>query len=149
MDTVDQNALRARVIEFLNAHRKAVFAVLDEQGLPVTSLMLYVIDDKLNVYFGTRKAFKKYGQMKAHPTVSLSVIEENVDPLKVVDIRGIVVELSPEEKEEAYSHFKSKNESKYYVEGADDYVMFKLTPNFVRWLDATSGELTITDLGSV
>jgi uncharacterized protein YhbP (UPF0306 family) len=143
---VERTELRAKVISFLNGHRKAVFAILDEGGLPTTSLMLYTIDNALNIYFGTRTAFKKYEHMKAHPVVALSVIEESIDPLKVVDVRGSVAELSSEEKEDAYAHFKSKNSSKYYVEAAEDYVMFRLTPNFVRWLDATSGELTIVDL---
>jgi general stress protein 26 len=146
MNETEHAALRAQVIDFLNNHRKAVFAILDEHGLPATSLMLYVIDDEINLYFGTRKAFHKYEQMKMHPVVALSVIEENLDPLRVVDIRGTVVELTPEAQAEAYTHFKSKNASKYYVEGADDYVMFKLTPNFIRWLDATSGELSIVSL---
>lgn len=145
MDT-STHELRATVLSFLNAHRKAVFAILDESGLPTTSLMLYAIDDDMHVYFGTRKAFKKYAQMKQRPTVALSVIEEHIDPLRVVDIRGTVTELNASEQQEAYAHFKVKNDSKYYVEGAEDYVMFKLTPHFVRWLDASSGNLTITDL---
>ena len=143
---MEQAALRSTVIDFLNAHRKAVFSILDEQGLPTTSLMLYVIDDDMNVYFGTRKAFSKYGHLTENNVVSLSVIEEVIDPLKVVDMRGEVEELTPEVQEEMYAYFKSKNPSKYYVEGAEDFVMFKLTPHFVRWLDAGSGELAIVDL---
>ena len=138
--------LKGMVIDFLNAHRKAVFAISDAQGLPTTSLMLYVIDDEMNVYFGTRRAFGKYKDITACPVVSLSVIEEVLDPLKVVDVRGTVEEVSAEKHAETYAFFKSKNPSKYYVEGAEDFVMFKLTPNFVRWLDAATGELTITDL---
>ena len=143
---MEQAALRSTVIDFLNAHRKAVFSILDEQGLPTTSLMLYVIDDDMNVYFGTRKAFSKYGHLTENNVVSLSVIEEVLDPLKVVDMRGEVEELTPEVQEEMYAYFKSKNPSKYYVEGAEDFVMFKLTTHFVRWLDAGSGELAIVDL---
>ncbi|MEN9920455.1 MAG: hypothetical protein RL538_348 [Candidatus Parcubacteria bacterium] len=146
---MDQAALRQTVIDFLNQHRKAVFSILDDDGLPTTSLMLYVIDDEMNVYFGTRKAFRKYRHIHKHPVVALSVIQEVLDPLQVVDLRGETVELTPEEKESAYAFFKSKNPSKYYVEGAEDYVMFKLTPHFVRWLDAETGELTITDLEHV
>jgi general stress protein 26 len=130
----------------LNTHRKAVFGILDADGQPTTSLMLYVIDDELNVYFGTRKAFSKYAQIVAHPTVSLSVIEEVLDPLKVVDLRGEATEVPAEELESIHTFFKSKNQSKYYVEGAPDFVMFKLKPDFIRWLDAGSGELQIIDV---
>ena len=143
---MDQTTLRQTIIDFLNHHRKAVFAISDSDGLPTTSLMLYVIDDEMNVFFGTRKKFGKYKDLTERPVASLSVIQEVLDPLRVVDVRGPVKELTPEEQKDAYAYFKSKNPSKYYVEGAEDFVMFKLTPNFVRWLDAETGELTITDL---
>ena len=138
--------LRQTVIDFLNNHRKAVFAILDTDGLPTTSLMLYVIDDEMNVYFGTRKAFSKYATLQKNPTISLSVIEEALDPLKVVDLRGTVMQIPSEQTEEIHTFFKSKNQSKYYVEGAEDFVMFKMAPDFVRWLDASSGELSIIDV---
>lgn len=146
---MDQATLRHTIIDFLNNHRKAVFSILDDTDLPTTSLMLYVIDDELNVFFGTRKAFSKYAHILDHPVVSLSVIEEVLDPLKVVDIRGDVSELSPEDQENVHTWFKTKNPAKYYVEGAEDFVMFKLTPHFVRWLDAESGELSIVDLEQI
>ncbi len=140
------DALRESIRNFLNAHRKAVFAILDKWGFPTTSLMLYAIDDDLNVYFGTRRSFGKYADIKHSPILSLSVIEESVDPVKVVDIRGTAIEVPNEECGQTCSFFKSKNPSKYYVEGAEDFVMFKVIPSFVRWADASSGTLTITDL---
>ncbi len=146
---MEQAELRIIVKDFLNSHRKAVFSTVDEQGLPTTSLMLYVIDDSLNVFFGTRRSFAKYAHVKANPTMSLSVIDGTVDPLKVVDMRGVAEELSPENQENVYRFFKDKNPAKYYVEGADDFVMFKITPQFVRWLDAESGQLSIVDLNLV
>lgn len=144
---MEQHELRQTVMDFLNSHRKAVFGILDDNGLPTTSLMLYVVDDEMNIFFGTRKAFSKYPHLKENPVVSLSVIEEVLDPLKVVDMRGEVYELSPEDTENVHTWFKTKNPSKYYVEGAEDFTMFKLVPHFVRWLDAESGNLEIIDLG--
>lgn len=149
MNTMEQKTLRETVKDFLNHHRKAVFAILDDEGLPATSLMLYVADDDLNIYFGTRKAFSKYGHVLAKPVVSLSVIEEVLDPLKVVDMRGVATEVSKEEFDTVYAYFKSKNDAKYYVEGAEDFVMFKIKPDFVRWLDAESGELSIVNLDEI
>lgn len=142
MDTVLGEVVR----EFLNNHRKAIFAINDVDGLPTTSLMLYAIDEDFNVYFGTRRAFVKYEHILKNPTISLSVMEEKLDPLKVADLRGVAVELQDEEAKEAHEFFKSKNSSKYYVEGASDFVMFKITPKFIRWADASSGELHITNL---
>ena len=146
---MDQATLRHTIITFLNNHRKAVFSILDENGLPTTSLMLYVIDDELNVFFGTRRAFAKYDHLCQNNVVSMSVIEEVLDPLKVVDLRGEVTELSPADQANVHTFFKEMNSSKYYVEGADDFVMFKLVPHFMRWLDAESGELSIIDLDEI
>ena len=54
------------------------------------------------------------------------------------------VEFIPEDKTaEMLGFFESKNPSKYYVKGAPDFVMFKVTPSFVRFLDASSGELVL------
>lgn len=146
---MEQPQLRQTILDFLNARRKAVFSILDEEGLPTTSLMLYVVDDELSIFFGTRKSFSKYAHIQENPVMALSVIEDSNDPLKVVDMRGDVHELSPEDQENVHAWFKTKNPSKYYVEGADDFVMFKLVPHFVRWLDAESGELSIVDLNEI
>lgn len=146
MNEIETTQLRNTVRDFLNAHRKAVFAFLDVKGYPTTSLMLYTIDDDLHVYFGTRKSFGKYADVQRNPIVSLSVIEEVLDPLRVVDVRGTAVELSAEEQERVYAQFKEHNISKYYVEHADDFVMFRITPHFIRWADASSGELVVTDV---
>lgn len=143
---MDQQELKQAVLDFTLAHRKAVVATVGDDQHPTTSLMLYVIDEHLNFYFGTRKAFKKYEIMMRHPYISLSVIEENIDPLRVVEVRG-QIEFVPEEKTaEMLAFFESKNQSKYYVKGAEDFIMFKVKPNFVRWLDATSGELKMEHL---
>ena len=143
---MNNNELKDVVRDFLNAHRKAIFAFINDSNAPTTSLMLYAIDDDLNVFFGTRRAFGKYADATRNPIVALSVVEEALDPLKVVDIRGTVQELDESEGKEAYDFFKSKNPSKYYVEGAEDFVMFRISPTFVRLADATSGELTLTNV---
>jgi general stress protein 26 len=146
MSEQDNETLRAEVMDFLNTHRKAVFAILDKNGLPTTSLMLYAVDDELNVYFGTRRSFGKYADITRQPVISLSVIEEAIDPLKVADIRGTAIEVPDEECGTTCAFFKTKNPSKYYVEGAPDFVMFKIVPSFVRFADATTGELKVSDL---
>ncbi len=145
-NTEKKEALQKAVRDFLNAHRKAIFAIIDTHGLPTTSLMLYAIDDDLNVYFGTRRSFGKYADIRQSPVLSLSVVEESIDPLKVVDIRGTAVEIPDEECGKTCSFFKTKNPSKYYVEDAEDFVMFKVVPSFVRYADASSGSLVIEDL---
>lgn len=143
---MNQQDIKEKAREFLQGHRKAVFATVDAEGRPHTSLMLYVIDDDMNVYFGTRKAFNKYKQLCDNPAISLSIIQESVDPLQVVDIYGKAEPLPDEEREKWFAYFKDHNPSVYYVEAAEDYVMFRIQPEGMRWLDATSGELVIESI---
>lgn len=134
------------IIEFLNRHRKAVFATATSDGQPHASLMLYAIDDALNFYFGTKKAFGKYERLKENPKMSLCVVEESLDPLCVVEVEGTAVEIPENEMAGALHFFETKNPSLYYVKGAEDFVMFRITPSRMRWLDARSGKLQIEDV---
>jgi len=138
--------LKEEALTFLNAHRKMVLTVLDKEKHPNSSLMLYVVDDNFNVFFGTLKKFGKYKALQASPYVSLAVVQESIDPLQVVDMQGRVEELSSEQTAETLSWFVEKNPSKYYIKDGEDFVMFKIVPSGVRWLDATSGELQMHDL---
>lgn len=131
---------------FLNSHHKMVLTVLDQDRHPDSSLMLYAIDDEFNFYFGTCKCFGKYKALSAYPHVSMAVTQELLDPLQVIDAKGIAEELSPEETEERLAWFVKKNPAKYYVKDAEDFVMFRIKPHGLRWLDATSGELEIHTL---
>lgn len=140
------DTLRNTIKDFLNGHRKAVFATIDAQGFPVTSLMLYAIDEDFNVYFGTRRSFSRYTDIRHEPIISLTIVEESLDPLRVVDIRGTAIEVPDEECGTTCSFFKTKNPAKYYIEEAEDFVMFKLVPTFIRMVDSTSGEIKIFDL---
>lgn len=138
--------LKTEALAFLNHHRKMVLTVLDKEQHPNSSLMLYAVDDDFNVFFGTCECFGKYQALKANPHVSLAVVQEERDPLQVVDMQGRVEEIPHEKTQETLAWFTSKNPAKYYVKDAEDFVMFKIAPSGVRWLDATSGELEMHDL---
>lgn len=137
---------KATVLSFLNRHHKMVLASIEADGSPNTSLLLFAVDDDLNVYFGTRKAFGKYAALKKEGRVALSVIQEDVDPLKSVDMDGVAEEIGEGNLKATLEWFTQKNTSKYYVKDAPDFTMFKITPSSIRWLDATSGELQMHDL---
>lgn len=144
--SADAATVRKSALDFLNGHRKAVFATVDDHATPHTSFMLYAVDDDFNVYFGTRTSFKKYEQIQKNPNVSLSVIEEGIDPLRVVDVRGMAEIIPKEEQGKWFEFLKTKNPSKYYVEGNDDFIMLRVKPTTVRMLDARSGELTMQNI---
>lgn len=123
-----------------------VLTVLDQTGQPNSSLMHYAIDDHFAFYLGTRRAFGKYKALQADPRVAVAVVQESMDPLQVVDVQGRAEEISSESIPEMHAFFESKNPSKHYVKGAEDFTMFKITPSGIRWLDATSGELEMHDV---
>ena len=132
--------LREDVLNFLNAHRKAVVAITSEEK-PSASLMLYVIDEDMNFYFGTRKSFVKYDRLQENPNVAVVVVEEGIDPLRVVQVQGKAEFVLEEETEKTLKYFELKNPSTYYVKDAHDFVMFKIIPTRIRWVGASSGEL--------
>lgn len=132
--------------QFLNDHHKGIFTVLDKEGAPSSSLLHYAIDDELNFYIGTKKAFGKYEAMKKDSRVAMAVVEESADPLRVADMQGQAEEVPPEETAKLHEWFESKNTQKHYVKDADDFVMFRIKPTSLRFMDASGGELKITDL---
>ena len=136
---------RKEAIEFLNGHKKMVLTILDKEGHPNSSLLLYAVDE-FTVYFGTCRSFGKYAALKADPHVAVAVVQEGIDPLQVLDIQGIAEEIPEEETQDRLEWFVSKNTSKYYIKDAEDYVMFKVKPTCIRWLDAMSGDLQICDI---
>ncbi len=134
------------VKDFLNTHKKMVLSIVGIDGNPNSSLLLYVIDDDFNFYFGTCRCFGKYEALRRNPNVAIAVVGERVDPLRVLDVTGVAEEIEQEKTQEMLDWFTSKNQSKYYIKDKEDYVMFKVTPKNLRWADATSGELYIYDL---
>ena len=143
---MDEQKIHDTVMKFLDKHRKAVLATVGLDEHPTTSLMLYAADANLNIFFGTRKSFGKWKVFQKHPYASLTVVEEKLDPLKAVEIRGKIEFVPEEEISETLRWFEGKNPSEYYVKDADDFAMFKVVPSLVRWLDASSGKLKMEEI---
>lgn len=147
MDTPTRPDLAPAALDFLQSHLKMVLAINEGEGTwPNASLMHYAVDDAMRVYFGTKRGFGKYRALVYNPKVSFVVVEENINPLRVADGRGIATELRAEEAPYALKFFKKENQSTWYVEGSEDFAMFRIDPTNVRWLDATSGELQVVDI---
>lgn len=138
-------ALRQAVVDFLNGQYRAVLAVIDHEGLPTSTPIFYVVDDELNMYYCTRRSFAKYDDTIARPVISITVPSESARVEKAVNMRGIAMEVRPEELETLYTFFKQKNPLRCYFEGMDDFTMVRVTPHTIRFLDGTNGVLTITD----
>lgn len=122
-----------------------VLSINDTASVPNASLMHYAIGENgMTLYFGTRIVFKKFGLLHAFPAVSCLIAEEGNDPVRAVSIHGVVRQLSGIEHELGYALFKANNTTKWYIEGADDIVMFVVEPTSVSWIDGSSGELVTT-----
>ena len=123
-----------------------VLSINEIESAPNASLMHYAADKSNYIHFGTKRSYQKYTALKKDPRVSFVIVEESIDPLRVVSGRGVARELEGSEAEFALMLFKSENHSKWYMEQASDLVMFQIKPTSIRWLDATSGELKVLDI---
>ena len=141
----ETEAIRDQAKTFLEDHKKMILTILDKDGYPNSSLMLYAVDG-FTIYFGTCESFGKYKALSANPHVAVAVVQEGIDPLQVLDMQGVVEEVPKEDVRERLEWFTSKNTAKYYIKDAPDYVMFKITPTCIRWLDAMTGDLQICDI---
>lgn len=139
-------SLREIVHDFLLKHPKMSLAINEESGAPNVSLMHYAMEGNRRMLIGTRRSFKKYDAMKRDGNVSFMVVEEGLNPLRSVSGHGVAAELSDFQMDFAYALFKKENIAKWYVEGADDFAMFEIVLSSLRYLDATSGSLKITDV---
>jgi general stress protein 26 len=135
--------------QFLANNRKAVLSTVSPSGNPEAAMMLYVVEDiDLVLYWGTKKSFRKYENLKANPHVAVTVMQAVEDPLVTVQLEGVVEFIAPEQEEFVYSLFDHKNPSKFFVRGASDFVLFKVVPQWVRILDGTSGQLHISEFNA-
>lgn len=139
-------SLREVTQDFLIKHPKMSLAINEENGAPNISLMHYAMEGTRRMLIGTKKAFKKYELLRLDGKVSFLIQEENINPLRAVSGHGIATELSDFQMDFAYSLFKKENITKWYVEGANDFAMFEIVISSLRYLDATSGSLQITDI---
>jgi len=144
----DEKIFLSEMLQILNTSNKMSLAYVNDDGQPVQSFMLYVVDDdELDIYFGTLKRFPKYNYLLTNPIVSILVEENKPDPKKVVTIKGIVgEEIEGKELEERLEWFTSKNKCKYHIKSEKDFVMFKAHPISIRLIDGSSDGIVRKDL---
>lgn len=136
-------------MHILRRHFKMILAITDYGKSPNTSVMHYAVGDSYptELYFGTCKAFEKYKLIKQEPEVSCVIMEEeNSDPIRAISIHGKARELSDIEQELARALFKANNDTRWYIEGRDDIVMFAIRPTSMRVLDGSSGTLEVREV---
>lgn len=133
------------VVTFLRAHTKAVVAVMEGER-PKASLMLFAYGNDGAFYFGTKKSSRKYQALLREPGVSLVVTEGTADPLRCVEVEGRAEFVPDSETRATLAMLESKNKAKFYVKDAADFAMFKVVPTSLKWLDASSGTLSVQEI---
>ncbi len=132
---------------FLNKANKMILGYTNSLGEPVQSVMLYVVDDDMNIYFGTLIRFPKYELLVQNPPLSIVVQDENGEDRAASLKAAIVQEISePDEIRKIMTVFKEKNTCKYYLRDQDDFVIFKAKILSARLIDGSSGTLRRYDL---
>ena len=138
------NDTQQTVRTFLKEHGRLTLGVNEKGNYPNLSVMHYVVDSSMRMYVGTRTSFAKYAALKNDPRVTFVISDDTPQPLFVLSGHGMVRQIDAETVPLAYSFFKSENNATWYVEGADDFVMFEIEIASLRWLDVSSGTLQST-----
>jgi len=134
---VDQN-VKNGVLDFLRKISIMSAAVVGENG-PISTVLLFSVDDDFTFYFATRKNTYKSRALLKNSKISFSVWEHNMMMIQADGVVEQVVEVSEIEK-----ILDSLSKSTAEIENfwhpvlritEDDYIVFKLTPNWMQKLD--------------
>lgn len=145
MGDSSDSSLRQMVREFLQANIIMQLAYIDENK-PALSVLLYYIDGDLNFYFATHADSIKSQALKKNPSVSLNVWEHN----------KIMVQANCQAKEITTAERRVDIIDKLAIAAAknkdfwppllrisgEDYVVFRLVPEWMRVLDLTRDTIT-------
>lgn len=128
-------------MEYLRTQSIAVLATISSKGLPMASTLYFVVDGDFNFYFTTKMFTRKYQNLINNPNAALVVGTEN-EPV-TVQIEGTVRLITDKSEIETVMNniIKVFGKNRYVAPlfqlapEKNDIVVFKLTPNWIRWLD--------------
>ena len=88
-------------LTFLEQHKLGVLSTVSDKGEVWGAAIYYAVDEQLNFYFFTHIETRKYHNLKEHPQVALTVVDDYAQA--TVQATGQVTELPMgEEMNEAY-----------------------------------------------
>lgn len=139
---------KTEVLEFLKSQYIMSVAVC-ENSKPLSSILLYYIDDDFNIHFATHTDSYKSKALKSNPKISLSIWEANQ---MLVQIDGDVEEIIDTELKLATIDNLAESAGKkddfwpplLRIKG-ENYVVFKIIPNWIRKLDLVQNTMTQID----
>lgn len=141
----DQTKLKQEVLEFLKRNFVMNIAVSIDNK-PSSSVLLYYVDDNFNFFFTTHADSFKAKILKSNPKISMSIWEHNQ---MLVQADGEVTEITEEEQKlkvidklaESASMKKDFWPPLLRIRG-ENYVVFKIIPNWLRKLDLTNNSIS-------
>jgi nitroimidazol reductase NimA-like FMN-containing flavoprotein (pyridoxamine 5'-phosphate oxidase superfamily) len=140
--------LKTEILDFLRSQYIMSVAVC-EDNKPSSSILLYYIDDELNIYFATHADSIKAKKLKINPLISLSVWEHKK---MLIQADGEVSEVVEEDAKlniiDKLAESSSKGDNFWppllRIKGGE-YTVFKIKPIWLRRLDLKTDTMTQTD----
>jgi len=144
----DKEAVRKRVLRFLQGEKTAVIATVSPKGEPQAATITYVIDDQFNFYFIARKSSRKFANLLLNRSVGLAVGTDPKVPA-TVEIQGTAhaVESPDASVVDYFSNAMQSDDPEWwplFKSRGMDYVFFRVEIQWLRWLDlAVSGDFQV------
>jgi uncharacterized protein YhbP (UPF0306 family) len=103
-----QDALRARVLEYLRAHHVVTLATHGHQG-PWAAAVFYV-NDGFTLYFLSAPKSRHGSNVVAHPRIAATIQDDYADwpDIKGVQLEGVASEISGDEQKRARALYGEK-----------------------------------------
>lgn len=136
-------------LEFLNDQFIAEIATATNDGKPSASVILFVVDDDLNLYFATHRDSFKAKNLLDNARVSYAVWEHGT---YLVQADGEAIPLTETDKHthildqlaDAATKDKDFWPPIFRISG-DDYIIFKVRPTWMRMLDLSRSSVRQED----
>jgi len=142
MDLAEQ---KQEVLGFLRSQFIMSIAVA-EDNKPSSSILLYYVDDEFNFFFATHRNSFKAQKLLKNPQISISVWEHKN---MMVQVDGIASEIVNEQDKLAIIDKLAESAMKgqdfwppLLRIGGQDYIVFKIKPNWLRKLDLKRDTMT-------
>ena len=138
-----------KIRTFLQQNHLMVMATSSKVGQPHASTMLYALDESFNLYFSTRVNTQKYKNLSENPNVGIVIgLKDELN----IHIHGEVQVIQDSQEIDKALEVLAKSAVDIgdfwppiiQIKGSD-YAIFKLIPNWVRALDASSKKVNVDD----
>ncbi len=145
---------RAAALAFLKAHKTGVLATIAESGAPHARTVYFASDDTFGIYFVTNADTRKWADLQKDARAAFVVSNESVP--QTLQIEGSIENLTGTALiEPALVDLAAVilSNTHYFAPltrfNPADMVFLKLTPQWVRFGDFTSGKGTATVLHEI